>query len=366
MATLPSTADDRTTASAAAVDIPNNLAWRPYAPSWIDRFVAWLEGLPGPAFVAYAVLMAMSIIVSNSQNWLSGLAPVGELTVFQTFWGVFTVLFVWTWSHLNRVAGQALTAFLPAISPGRVNLERARVELTTMPKRPALALLIFSIPFTFLYYAADPVASAVVGLSPVALLLRGTFEGLFTAIMLCLIVQVFRQLRQVRRLHAEADRIDLFHQAPLHAFSRLTAQTGMALIAVPVLGYAANPASLEGATMALWAPWLVGFPLAGVLVFIAPLLGMHERLARAKADLQGSAEERLQAILGELNRDVDAVDLSRADGLQKTLGSVLQQRDVLARLSTWPWSTGTLRAFVSAILLPLGLFMVQRVLSQLV
>ena len=61
---------------------------------------------------------------------------------------------------------------------------------------------------------------------------------------------------------------------------------------------------------------------------------------------------------------MDGLDLGRADALNKTLSSVLQQRDVLARLPTWPWSTTTLRAFVSAILLPLALFVVQRVLGQ--
>jgi len=57
-----------------------------------------------------------------------------------------------------------------------------------------------------------------------------------------------------------------------------------------------------------------------------------------------------------------AVDLTRADGLNKTLGSLLQQRDVLAKLPTWPWSPGTLRGFVTVILLPIILFLVQRYL----
>ena len=59
-------------------------------------------------------------------------------------------------------------------------------------------------------------------------------------------------------------------------------------------------------------------------MFVIPLLGMHRRLAAAKLRLQGAAEERLKAILGELNRDVDARDLARADALQKTLTSLLQ------------------------------------------
>ena len=41
-----------------------------------------------------------------------------------------------------------------------------------------------------------------------------------------------------------------------------------------------------------------------------------------------------------------------------------QQRDVLAKLPTWPWSVGTLRGFVTAILLPLVLFLIQMLLSR--
>ena len=53
------------------------------------------------------------------------------------------------------------------------------------------------------------------------------------------------------------------------------------------------------------------------------------------------------ATLGEFNRDVDARDLSRADGLNKTLATLVLQREILAKLPTWPWSTATLRGFVT-------------------
>lgn len=62
---------------------------------------------------------------------------------------------------------------------------------------------------------------------------------------------------------------------------------------------------------------------------------------------------------------MDAVDLARGDALNKTLGSLLQQREVLAKLPTWPWSTGTIRGFGSALFLPILLFLVQRYLGQL-
>jgi len=336
-----------------------------YAASWLDQFIAWLEALPGPTAAAYLGLMLLAIVVSNLQNWLSGLTPVGALSAAQTFWGVFTVLTVWVAGHLDSVAGRAFDSFRPAISPGAMDLDRARYELTTMPARPALVILGASFAFTILYYVSDPVASQIVGLSPAALAIRAGFEGMFTAVMLSVIVHAIRQLRLVIRLHAAADRIDLFHAAPLHAFSRLTSQTGMVLIAIVLFAYAANPVPLEGGTAALWIPWMIGMPVAGVLVFIVPLLGIHGRLVRAKSELQGAANQRLQAVLAELDHDVDTLDLTRAGGLQQTIGSLLQQREILAKLSTWPWSTGTLRAFASAIALPLALFVMQRFLGQL-
>ena len=118
--------------------------------------------------------------------------------------------------------------------------------------------------------------------------------------------------------------------------------------------------------LVIWAPYLFLPPIVAIIAFVQPLYGMHGRLVAEKERLRGEAEERLKGLLAEINRDVDARDMSRADGHSKTLGILLQQRDVIAKLPTWPWSTGTLRAFVTAILLPLGLFLVQRFLVQLV
>ena len=128
------------------------------------------------------------------------------------------------------------------------------------------------------------------------------------------------------------------------------------------MGFVLAPSPTQ-ATNLYYALWYVGFVGFGVIVFVVPLLGLHGRLVDEKERLQGEADDRLKGILAELNRDAGALELGRADALNKTLASLVQQRELLARLPTWPWSTTTLRAFVSAILLPLALFVVQRVLG---
>lgn len=331
----------------------------------MDALAGWIRARPWPRSVSYLALIGFGIIVSNAQNWLSG-GPI-EFTVLQTAWGIVTVGFLAVADLLNDVAGRSFDAFEPALGAASVDRRRRRYELTTFPRTPSLLILAISFPFTAMYYLADPVASQIVGLSPIALVMRGFFEGLFTAILLTVVAHAVRQLRIVSRLHAVAEHIDPFNAAPLYAFSRLTALTGMGLIAVIAVGVALNPASLQGqAFVFIWLPWLVGFPAIALFVFVAPLRGMHGRLAEMKRDLQGASEDRIKAVLAALHADVDAMDLSRADGLQKSLGSLLQERDILAKLPTWPWSAGTLRGFLSALLLPVVVFLIQRVLNQVV
>jgi hypothetical protein len=73
----------------------------------------------------------------------------------------------------------------------------------------------------------------------------------------------------------------------------------------------------------------------------------------------------LKGLLREVNRDIDARNLGGLDSLERALGSVIRQREIVAKLPTWPWSPGTARGFASAILLPLAIFVAQRLVSQL-
>jgi len=68
----------------------------------------------------------------------------------------------------------------------------------------------------------------------------------------------------------------------------------------------------------------------------------------------------------EIHRAADERDVSRADGLNKLLGSLIAEREMVARLPTWPWQPGTVGAFVTAIFVPIGLFLITRALERLV
>lgn len=336
----------------------------PYPRSWLDRLFDRITALPGPTWLAYALLVIPSVLISNSALWLSGLSPWGQLDPAQVYWGTTTVLLFAAAHHLRNAAAAAFDRFRPALGNGVADPERTRYEFTVMPGWPILLITIALLVSTPVYYLADPVAFAVEGLQGAGLVVRTITEGLTSVVFIAIAFQSIRQLRTITRLHAAADQVDPFRPLPLYAFARLTAQVGIVLVLFIAGGAFVNPAALESsAAAAVWAPWLIGTPIVAAFVFVVPLFGMHGRLVAEKDRLETAADGRVRDLIGELNEAIDGRETDRVEALDRTLAALRHEREVLARLPTWPWDTGTIRGFGSALLLPIALFLAQRALS---
>ena len=340
---------------------------RPYAPSWLDRVLDAIESLPGPSALAYLAIGAGFVLLMYFEPWLMGAASPWR-PIEKVYWGAVIGSQLAAAGYVRRVAGSAFDAFRPALRLPDEEVARLRYEMTVIPAMPALAAVVVALVVTATSLATNPAATGSVPLT--GTLLAGAFglQAAISSLMFVLLLQLFRQMGQIRRTLARSAVVDVFRPGPLHAFSRLTSRTGVILLLLLGSTFLVLPTSgmSEEVFAIYWLPYLVVPPLVAGAAFVLPLYGMHGRLVAEKERLQGETEERLQALFAEINRDIDGRELARADGLNKTLLSLLQQRDVLAKLPTWPWSAGTLRAFVTAIFLPLALFLAQRVLSQLV
>ena len=337
-----------------------------YPPSWLNRLLRWIDRLPGPTWWFYLAFAVVTAILGQVIFWRAGIQPVGQIDPAQVFWGVYLPAQLWIIGYLDGVAREALTAFRPALEMSDDEARRLEYELTVIPALPALIIGLAVLPVTLVGYVVDPVASGIEGYDAITLAARAASEWFVGAVLLVFVYHTLRQLQLVSRLHARVGRIDLFQPRPLYAFSRLTSRTGMALLVLIASGLAASPGFLTSDVFwTIWAPWLIGVPVLAIAVFVVPLYGMHLRLAAAKDTVPGQANLRLRTILDELNAAADARDVARAEGPQKLLSGQLSQREVHARLPTWPWSGATLRAFLSALLLPIAVFLIQRALVAL-
>jgi hypothetical protein len=333
----------------------------PYPRSWIDHLTRAVDQLPIPAWASYGLLLVGIVLLTSAVNWIGGQSPAGTFDPAQSGYAVYSVYMLALIHYLNRIAGSKIEAFRPALDLDAVEYERLRNELTTLPPRQSMLAGLGGIALVAFLYASEGPDAGLGRVSPVVLIGNFIIEGLTFALLAVLIYHTIRQLRLVSRIHARASRIDLFERAPLHAFSQLTARTGIGLVVLTAYSYVIDP------TITAFG---IGLTLLVVLIaaaaFVLPLQGMHRRIEAEKERLQLEADRRLKATFAQLHRSVDGRDLSVADGLNKTLESLQLERDALARIPTWPWEPTTLRGFVSALLVPIVLWFIIRVLERFV
>ena len=337
---------------------------RPYAPSWLNRLIDWLERLPGPTWLAYAVLAGLGMALQSVV--LLGIAePETTDVLIQAFWAVTLPLGVWLMSYLADTASSALDTFRPALSiTSERDVVRLRYELMTAPARPSAVILVLMAILTPVFYLGDPVGSNVVGLPPAGMLGRYVAEVFFGSLVFVLMYQSWRQLRTVGRIHAETTRVDLFRPAPLYAFSVLTSRAAIVIALVFIVPTIVAVQGVESINPLVWAPWVVAGVVVAAAVFVLPLRGMQMQIIAEKRRLQSEVGLRLEATIAAIHRAIDAGDIAAASAMDDALHALIAERELVEKLPTLPWRPGTLGALVSAIVLPLALFLVQRALSQ--
>lgn len=335
--------------------------------SVVDRLLTLVDRLPGPSSLWFAVFALALLALAHAWIWATGARRVGEFELEVLPPTLIFAYFLWLLHLLNRVAASAFDAFRPALGGTPDEQKHYRLALTSIPDRLAIvAVVVVEIVLNVTYFGTvRPLRPPLPVTVEVA---SGILYALAAASIGLVVMHDIRQLRLVSRLSALAANVDVFKPAPVTAFSRLTAATAIGILAfVAVYGLTTGitvPTSQQGALPSFVMEELVLIVLA-VASFVLPLRVMHGRLLAEKLELMGDAQDRLKTTLGRLHAAVEANDLSTADQINKTLSSVLAERDVLAKLPTWPWSTGTFRGVASAVLLPIVIFVITRLIDQL-
>jgi hypothetical protein len=333
--------------------------------SWVDQLIDALARLPGPTWSAYVVLFAVLLAIIKAADWFDGGAPIGTLRPLDFAYAAWPVYFLGTVAYLREVASAAFSTFRPALEVSDDEADSIRHELVTMPQVPVTVVWLVFASVLVIGHAVDSRTAGIEGMGPVAWTTYTVVEAFAMGLLGVAVFRVLRHARSVARLHRQANRIDIYDRRPAHAFSRLTARGGI-LLMLPVLVSGIVAVSVTTAN------GLAAFGLGALLViaattgsFVLPLRGMHDRLVVAKSSRLAECELRVKATTDEIHRSVDEGARQDAYALNKTLVSLLQERDFLARMPTWPWEASTLRGFVTALVLPVLLWLVFRVLERL-
>lgn len=335
-----------------------------YAPSYLDRFMGFIERLPIPYWLTYLALFTVQSLIMHIFAWVDGWLPA------YTFNPLLLLFPLWQWiplaiiTYSDSVSLQALSTFSPLLDVEEIEMEKLRYEFTTMPSRDViLAGFAWGIVYVILMYASfdafntsyrfDTFFSTVLLLEGLIAYLTGS--GIY--------YHSFRQLSLVNRTVKMARQFNMFQLDPVYAFSRVTSLIGVSWMIMLSLTLLLFPIQfVSGLTLTI----LILQVVLAVAAFILPLWFVHLRLESEKIGLLAELNRQVESTTTRLHRCIDENEMGPVTQLKDAMLGLTAERDVLNDMPTWPWQSGTLTGFLSATILPIVLFLIQLAIQKLI
>lgn len=333
-----------------------------YPPSWVDRLVGWIDNLRGPYWLVYVLATVIMAVIINAMLWFVGGLPAGEVDIVNSSYAVFVFYYLGLYHYLTHVASRALRVYRPLLDVDEAAIHRLDHELTRLPRWIGR----LGIPVGFVLAALSVIGDPTYGgdVQPTFLLYAGDIliTGFLMVTFLAVIIRTIRQLVMVDRLHKRATNINLLRLAPAHAFSALTARTGIGIIIAGV-GASMMEILTEGYLSDVLVYVLLS--LLALAAFVLPVIGIKNRIDEEKKRALGEVTDLLQVTNERLHEMVRNSKNKGFKKVEKATAALIRERELLKKVSTWPWDTATIRGFASALLLPIFIWIVTRLLERI-
>jgi hypothetical protein len=335
---------------------------KPYAPSYLDRFMGWVQRLPLPYWLTYLLLFILQSSIGHVLSWYDGWLPAFTfsplLLVFPLwFCGPLAIM-----TFLNTISVEALSVYGPLLDASPEMIQRLKYEFTTMPARGVIISGFFwaGLYLIFTYLAYDTVLAAFqFGTFFLAIQLG---EGLITFFISGPIYyHSIRQLVLVNRTVKMISRINLFQLDPVYAFSTVTSRTGISwviLLSLTLLLFPIRLALVPVLSM------LIAQVVLAVSAFALPLWAVNHCLVAEKRRLLEEHNRHVELALARLHQHLADNDLGEIVQLNSAIAGLYAERDILTRIPTWPWRADLFTAFLSIVVLPVILFLIQFALTR--
>lgn len=335
----------------------------PYAPSYVDRLTDFIQRRSFPYGITYLLLFILESASLLILSWIDGWLPA------YAFNPIVLAFPLWLWgplltvTYLDSLSLKSLSEFGPLLDISAEKRRRLEYEFTSMPARglflSTLAWLGFFLISWFLVFGPAVISAyGFGGLATWTFFVAG-FVSFFVGNVIY--YHTVRQLRLVSRTVRMVGQFDLFRLDPVYAFSVLTSRTGVGWVVLLTLTLLTAPIELGS------VPELAMLILQVVLAmgaFLLPLRIVNRCLVSEKRGQLAELDQRMKAILLRLHRSVDENSLQEISLLNNALKGLTTEREILAKVPTWPWRPGLFAGFVSIIVLPVALFLIQFALGR--
>jgi len=345
------------------LEIEGQGAARPYAPSWIDLLAGRVVRWPGPSWLYYGSVGVLILSIQAGLLWAEGASPLDGLGLSQVYLVAAAAYLLSLIHYLDERAGVALEAMRPALQAGEAELRRLRYRLTTLPALPAMLASLVALAFVILSEAAgEPYRLKSLETFPISAYALRTVYLICWMFFGAFLYHTLHQLRVINHIFTSHARVDLFRVQPLYALSNLAALTAGSLAIVSYGWLLVNP-WIDRADPLVLLP--MGFLLlCAAVTFVWPQIGVHRLQVAEKERLEDEAIQRFKVAVGELHRKIDAQELDGIMDLNMAMASLEMELKAIRKAPTWPWDPDVVRLLVTALALPLGLWLVELILQR--
>ena len=332
---------------------------RPYPPSFIHAFYAWLDRLPIPAWLFLVLLIPIVGIAQHLVAWRKGALAPGQFNFDLATAGYWLGIFL-IGIYVLKGAPKALDEYRPLLNVTEEEYARLKYKFVTIPKGPGPLLFLIGLLSGALSGFSDmAVAPAVDYAFPQ---LRIGIWMLGSAGTCLFGYQVIRQLRQIGAFYAMTEGIDLFNLRPLYGFSSYTAALGIMFFTSIALS-TLDPTAYKSQVVFLFSAAIVPIIL---LMFYLPLSGVHRHLVSEKERLLQEANSRIASILDRIHSAAfEQQDYEGVAGMRAVYSILKEEEETVQGVRTWPWRPGTLTGLLSALFLPILLALVRDIISKI-
>jgi hypothetical protein len=335
-----------------------------YAPCWVNRTNLWVKRLPGPGWAYYLGLAFVLFLVQTLVSWIEGVFPVGTVLPVQGFLVGVIALFLALFHYLDDRAGAALVLLRPYLTASEESYQELYYKLTSLPNRPVLlaSMVILTINILTEIIREPYLPGALISFQVSATLFRILYLVCWWEFGAFLYHTIY-QLRLINHIYTKHTQVNLFRMKPFYAFSNLSAVTAGSL-ALIIYGWLVTNPDVPINDPVVFV-WVLVFLIVALVTFLLPQVGMHRLEVAEQVRLLDQAYLRLEATITELHQELDDGNLEKMEGLNFAIASLETELNTLKGIRTWPWEPETLQILVTALALPLGLWIIQFVLERI-
>lgn len=335
-----------------------------YSPSWVDWLTEWVRQRPKAGWLYYALLAAPLLILQTAVAWIEGAVPFGSFLPVQIFMSLVFAIFPGLIHYIDDRARSSLVSLRPALMTNEDGYLQLQRLLTSLPSGRTLLAGLLSIGFALLLemIGSGPYQLEVLDSYPISAGILRVVYLLSWALFGTFIYHMIHQLRGVNRIYSHYSRIDLFRIKPLYAFSRLTALTAAVFTLIPYTWLLINEnISINDPVISIV---YLSISTVALVVFLLPQWGIHKLQVEEKSRLLDGAKQRHHSLLRIMHKRIDEKNFQDFTEIHLALNSLEIELASLKKIPTWPWQPETVRWLITALVIPLGVWLMQYALQR--